>query len=96
MKEAIKKVLICRAGYAERAAEVTADQIVALQHHDLKKAVAEWLRTGAEINVGEQPYDVASLMKNHKLKYPAAILFIDWYRASPEEAVGSMAYWGGC
>ena len=95
MKEAIKKALTSRLGYSDRTAEVTASQLINLQHYDLKKAVAEWLQTGREKNVGENPYDTDSLMKNHMLKYPAAIIFIDWYRKAPETAVSSISDWGG-
>lgn len=95
MIDAIMNVLMIRAGYTRRAAKVTAKQLFELKHKDLKKAVAEWLRSGTEQNVGEAPYDTESLMRNHKLKYPAAILFVDWYRTAPEIAVESISHWGG-
>lgn len=95
MIEAIMNVLEIRAGYTRRAAKVTATQLFGLKHKDLKQAVAEWLRSGTELNVGEAPYDTDSLMRNHKLKYPAAILFVDWYRTDSETAVGSISHWGG-
>ena len=95
MINAIAEILVIRAGYGKKAAQVTAKQLYALKHRDLKQAVAGWLRTGAEAPVGEAPYDTASLMKNHALTYPAAILFVNWYRDDPKTAAGSMTHWGG-
>ena len=95
MIEAIMNVLMIRAGYTRYAAKVTAKQLFELKHKDLKEAVAECITSGAELKVGEAPYDTESLMRNHKLKYPAAILFVDWYRTAPDIAVESISHWGG-
>lgn len=95
MIEAIMNILISRSGYTQYAAKVTAKQLFELKHKDLKDAVAEWIQSGAELKAGEEPYDTESLMRNHKLKYPAAILFVDWYRTAPDIAVESISHWGG-
>lgn len=95
MIDAITHILEVRAGYGKPSARVTAKQLYALKDRELKQAVAGWLRTGAEAPVGEVPYDTASLMKNHGLTYPAAVLFVNWYRQDPQTAAGSMTHWGG-
>lgn len=95
MIDAIMHVLIEREGYTHRAAKITAAQLFGLKHRDLKKSVVQWLKSGIEENVGEAPYDTNSLMRNHRLTYPAAVLFIDWYRTAPEVAVESISHWGG-
>ena len=95
MVDVIMNMLMVKAGYTRHAAKVTATQLFNLKYKDLKTATAEWLRTGTEAKVGDEPYDTHSLMRNHQLKYPAAILFVNWYREAPDIALQSISHWGG-
>ena len=95
MVDVIINVLTNKYGYMPSAAKTAALHLINLKHNDLKKAVAEWLKTGVEIGVGDAPYDTVSLMQKHKLKYPAAVIFVGWYRENPDAAIQSISHWGG-
>lgn len=92
MEGRIKNVLIEKCNYSEVEARVTAKDICSFSSKDLRNAVRQWVYTGEYVNVREGKYTVRGLMKTHSFEYPAALVFIDWYRNSPKEAEASLQW----
>lgn len=90
MEDKIKSLLMTEYGYSEKAATMTADDLCSFKDTDLKEAVQVWLSTGKFKNVTEGKYQARELVENYSMKYPAALVFIDWFRECPEEAEASL------
>ncbi len=74
-------------GYSQHSAEITCVELMTLRHEDLKEALALWLDTGKQTPIGTWPFDSRSLMQEQGMKYPSAIVFIDWVRQFPNEPI---------
>ena len=48
--------------------------------------------TDEMVDIHEGRFTVSGLMKRHSFEYPAALVFIDWYRDSPKEAEEALRY----
>lgn len=90
MKDKIKALLLKNYGYNEKSATMTADDLCSFKDTDLKEAVQIWLSTGKYKNVTEGKYEARELVEKYSMKYPAALVFIDWFRECPEEAEASL------
>lgn len=83
--ENIKNILIER-GYPENAATVVSQKLSNLSGQ-LSEAASSWLNSGSEPVVSSQGYSTKSLMERFPgMKYPAALLTIDWLERDPEKA----------
>ena len=90
MEEKIRNVLIDRCNYSEMEARETAKDICGFTSEDLRNAVREWIHKGEITEVWEGKFSTQGLMKNHSMEYPAALVFINWYRSSPTEAESAL------
>lgn len=86
MEERIRSLLITKFKYTEVEARETAKDICGFSDEDLRDAVRRLVRTGEFLEIREGNYSTSGLMKSHSFEYPAALVFIDWYRNSPLEA----------
>lgn len=82
MKEKIKGKLK-QLHYSEHSAERAAKDLTKIEHDDIKVAIQEWLKTGRESCVREGKYSTENLTSVYKMEFPAALIFIDWYREEP-------------
>lgn len=83
--ENIKKILIER-GYPENAATVVSQKLSNLSGQ-LREAASSWLDSGSEPVVSSHGYSTKSLMERFAgMKYPAALLTIDWLERDPDKA----------
>lgn len=72
--------------YSPSCAERTADDLCRISHADLRECISRWLSDNTFTDVTESVYTVKQLMAEHHMTYPAAIIFIDWYREDPVAA----------
>lgn len=83
--ENIENILIKR-GYPENAATVMSQKLSQLSGQ-IREAASSWLDSGREPVVSSHGYSTKSLMERFKgMKYPAALLTIDWLERDPEKA----------
>ena len=94
MKDRITKALIERCNYSNHAAVLTANDLIAFETEDLKRAVDSWIFHNENPEITEGEFTTTSLMNNHHMTYPAALIFIDWYRESPQDALSSIKHGG--
>lgn len=81
----IENILIER-GYPENAATVVSRKLSNLSGQ-LRDAASSWLDSGSEPVVSSHGYSTKSLMERFPgMKYPAALLTIDWLERDPEKA----------
>lgn len=92
MEEKIKGLLIERYNYSLAEARETAKDICSFSHEDLKNAARQWAANGTCVEVYEGKYTTSGLMKSHSFEYPAALVFIDWYRSSANEAEAALQW----
>lgn len=92
MEERIKKILVERFKYTEVEASETAKDISNFSDEDLREAVRQLVHVGKYVEIREGKYTTSGLMKGHSFEYPAALVFIDWYRKSPKEAENALQW----
>lgn len=92
MEEKIKSLLIEMFKYTEVEARETAKDICSFSDEDLRDAVRQLVYTGEYQEIIEGKYTTSGLMKSHSFEYPAALVFIDWYRHSPIEAENALQW----
>ena len=90
MKELIQRKLMVDLSYSERAASRTAEDICRFKHSDLKDGARKWLEENQCMNIEEDKYSTDRLMSTYKMTYPAALIFIDWYREDPLTASNAL------
>lgn len=95
MVEHIKKVLIQEEGYSNRSAEITAADLSNIKDPEIARAFSQWLRNREKTNVSRGKFSCAQLMRCYDMKYPATLIFLDWYGEDPAAAVASISYGGG-
>ena len=81
----IKDILIQR-GYNENSAELVANDLVKIDSN-LVEALDKWLTEEKETEVECQGVSLKGIMQQYKMKYPAALLSIDWIYKEPEVAL---------
>ena len=85
MMETVKQILIQR-GYPGTAAILVAEKLAKISQR-LKPALDAWLSTGAEPVECAEGLSTKILMEKQKnMKYPAALLSIDWLIREPNIA----------
>lgn len=86
---AIRQILSRECGYSARAAKVTAHDLAHFsspEHEDLDEAVDRWVRDRADRAVVRSGGYDTRLLAGRGLAYPAALVFLDWYRCDPVTA----------
>ena len=87
MKEQIKRKLISELAYSAGCASRTAEDLYRIQYPDLKNGVLQWLQGDLQTTIADGEYSTTFLMDKYHMTYPAALIFIDWYRSDPKSAV---------
>lgn len=95
MVEYIKNILIREEGYSNRSAEITAVDLSNIKDQEIAQALSQWLRNREKTNVLRGEFSCAQLMRCYDMKYPATLIFLDWYGEDPDAAVASISYGGG-
>ena len=83
MKERIKEILVQKEGYSPRSAESTANDLENIKDSEIYQALIRWIESGKKTNVARG------------MKYPAALIFLDWYCEDPKTAMESIRCSGG-
>lgn len=86
----LKKYLIEKLNYSERAAIITIDDIRKMEP-DIRKALFVWFKTGNTPQGELHGIDYNNLVNYRKISPIAAFLAIDWYVKDPEEAYSVIA-----
>ena len=90
MKEIILRTLIER-GYSERNANLVLNDLVHLSS-PLDKLLQEWIDSEEkQENFVYEGYSLHQFQKERGMKYPAALLTMDWLIKEPEKAKTSLA-----
>lgn len=87
MREQLKNKLISELAYSSASASKTAEDLCNLKFADLRKGLLDWLRTDTQTVIRDEPYSTAYLMGKYHMTYPAALIFLEWYRENPIAAV---------
>lgn len=95
MVDYIKNVLIQEEGYSTRSAEITAADLCNIKDQEIARAFAQWLKNREKTNITRGNISCVQLMQCHSMKYPAALIFLDWYGEDPAAAVASISCGGG-
>ena len=90
MERKIREKLKNELGYSDFSAARTAEDLVHIEDNDIKTALNNWLSGEGESCVSEGTYTTEILVKKHNMKYPAALIFIDWLREAPRQAMASL------
>lgn len=86
--EIIKKSLLER-GYNQHETEILSEDLVSV-HKDLLSCLETWIYSGKECDYTAHGISVKSLMEKYNLKYPAALLSIDWVIKEPNSAISAI------
>lgn len=88
------EALLLERGYGTAGAKSTAAdlaRVIVRGDEDLRSAAMSWLRgEGLLPDVSEGGYSLSALVARG-LRYPAAIVFLDWLREDPAEAIKSIS-----
>lgn len=95
MKERIKEVLLQKEGYSPRTAESTANDLESIQDSEISQALIRWIDSGKKTNIARGSFSCRQLMADLGMKYPATLIFLDWYCEDPESAIASIRCSGG-
>ncbi len=80
---------------AEGCPENVVNNIAARLEHvspALKNLVDRWAEEGQENSYEAEGYSIESIMKRLGVKYPSAVLTMDWLLRDPEQAKKAIAY----
>ncbi|MDO4197075.1 MAG: hypothetical protein Q4D33_13125 [Prevotellaceae bacterium] len=84
-KENIKNILIER-GYSVAGAETASADLVSISD-SLKPLLESWLSDGMETDYESNGITVKGIMAKFGMKYPAALLSVDWVIRDPKTAI---------
>lgn len=90
MKERIKEILVQKEGYSPRSAESTANDLENIKDSEIYQALIRWIESGKKTNVARGSFSCRQLMADLGMKYPAALIFLDWYCEDPKTAMESI------
>ena len=79
MKERIKEILVQKEGYSPRSAESTANDLESIKDSEIYQALIRWIESGKKTNVARGSFSCRQLIADLGMKYPAALIFLDWY-----------------
>lgn len=95
MKERIKEILVQKEGYSPRSAESTANDLENIKDSEIYQALIRWIESGKKTNVARGSFSCRQLMADLGMKYPAALIFLDWYCEDSKTAMESIRCSGG-
>lgn len=81
----IYDILIVR-GYTPAQSKILAPRLANLSQ-ELQPLLEEWIISEKEQNIIIHDVDMLSLAKSSSLKYPAALLSMDWVIREPDKAI---------
>lgn len=84
-KEQIKNILIDR-GYSKQGAETASSDLTAV-NNVLQPCLDSWLIDGTEQDFSADGFSIKGIMEKYGMKYPAALLSINWILNDPQTAV---------
>ena len=84
-KEYIREILLKR-GYSQPSAETVSTDLMSI-NQTLKPCLEDWLTSGIEIDYSIDEFSIKGLMQKFNLKYPAALLSINWILNDPQTAI---------
>lgn len=84
-KQTIVSILVER-GYNRANAAAVCEDLLRLEA-PLVKIFRQWLDTGAEQDFLFRDYSIRYFMANWGMKFPAALLTMDWILKEPEKAI---------
>lgn len=88
MKNKIYSALI-ENGYSEKSANLVIEDLLHLSS-PLNEYLVEWIENGICKDFVSEGYSITAFMEKRKMKYPAALLTMDWLIKEPEQAKESL------
>lgn len=76
-------------GYSEKSANLVLNELAQLSA-PLNDYLVEWIETGTCKDYAVDGFSIFDFQKNRKMKYPAALLTMDWLIKEPEKAKESL------
>lgn len=95
MKEHIKEILMQKEEYSPHSAESTANDLESIQDSEIYQALIRWIDSGKKTNIARGSFSCRQLIADLGMKYPATLIFLDWYCEDPESAIASIRCSGG-
>lgn len=80
-----KNKLIDR-GYSLPGAETASSDLISI-NDKLKSCLDEWLASGNEQDYAVEEFSIKGIMQKYNMKYPAALLSINWILNDPKTAI---------
>lgn len=87
MREQLKNKLISELAYSSSSASKTTEDLCNLKYADLKEALLDWLLTDTQRVIQDGSISTVLLMERYHMTFPAALIFLEWYRESPKIAI---------
>lgn len=84
-KEQIKETLLKR-GYSQPGAETVSSDLIAI-NKALQPCLDAWLDKGIETDYSIEEFSIKGIMLKYGMKYPAALLSINWILNEPQTAI---------
>lgn len=81
-----KSKLMKEYNYTDHAAELTAWDLCHLISEDARNAVKVWEKENIYTDVAAQEFSVYQLMEKRNMRFPAALIFVDWMKYDPKAA----------
>lgn len=88
MRNEIYKALV-ENGYSNKSANLVLCDLMQLSA-PLNDYLTEWIETGCCKDYAVDGFSIFDFQKNRKMKYPAALLTMDWLIKEPEKAKESL------
>ena len=88
MRNKIYEALI-ENGYSEKSANLVLNELAQLSA-PLNDCLVEWIETGNCKDYAVDGFSIFDFQENRKMKYPAALLTMDWLIKEPEKARESL------
>jgi len=76
-------------GYSEKAASVLAEDLLRVST-ELEPCLQSWCKSGEETDFSAAGFSIKGLMQKYQLRYPAALLSIDWVIKEPNVAIAAI------
>lgn len=85
--------ILIQRGYNKDRANLVANELVNIEPC-LQEHINKWLTKGEETEIVYKDVSLKKLIKQNNLKYPAALLTIDWIYKDPESALSILKTFG--
>lgn len=86
---------LIKSGYSTQGAESAAKQIADMHSDDIRRACAIWLESRQRTPISEGVFSTDLLMNNFGMTYPASLIWLEWYRDDPSNAIMALEMGGG-